>query len=64
MLPDRAKDFDVLVLTETLWDPGSDVLLPGYNHLSMAKKCKKNINTVVYKVFVSLFVMLILTTYK
>ena len=39
MLQDRAKDFDVLVLTETLWDPDSDVILPGYNYLSMAKKC-------------------------
>ena len=42
MLQDRAKDFDVLVLTETLWDPDSDIILPGYNHLSMAKKCKKH----------------------
>ena len=42
MLQDCAKDFDVLVLSETLWDTDSDVFLPGYNHLTMTKKSKKH----------------------
>ena len=36
------KEFDIVVLSETLFEPNTDVLISKYRHLAMPKKCQKH----------------------